>query len=262
VMSPTAVYNEYGNIIGTQNYATLLIRSAIPGADGELKFSGDEELLKALGLSTIQQSRESEFYVSTCDAHSSEIVSHLQKITGNKLYETISGSVDVRFDPLANTYVKWNELKKRFEFTAAEVVYSTYIHLADRATTLQIGANEGEDINVAIGNMSADALGVHKALVIDRNTAKRTITIIDNAITRVLNQKSKLGAYQNRLEYTANSLALSCGNLTASESRIRDLDIAKEMLNFTRLNILTQSAQAMLTQANQLPQNILQLFRL
>ena len=261
VTSRATIYNEYGNIIGTQIYATLLIRSAIPGADGELKFSGDEELLKALGLATIQSSRESEFHVSIYNAHNSEIVSQLQKITGNRLYEAISGSVDVRFDPLANTYAKWNELKKRFEFTATEKVYSTYIHLADRATTFQIGANEGEDINVAIGNMSASALGVHKALVINRDAAKRTITVIDNAITKVLNQKSKLGAYQNRLEHTANSLALSCGNLTASESRIRDLDMAKEMLNFTKLSILTQSAQAMLTQANQLPQNILQLFK-
>ena len=262
VSSRAAIYNEYGNIIGTQNLSTLLIRSAIPGADGELKFSGDEELLKTLGLATIQPSRESEYHVSVYDAHSGETISQMHKVTGNTLHEAFSGSVNVRFDPLANTNVEWNERKKRFEFTKADVVYSTFIHLADRATTFQIGANEGEDINVAIGNMSASALGVHKALVIDRNTAKRAITIIDNAITKVLNQKSKLGAYQNRLEYTARSLALACENLMASESRIRDLDMAKEMLNFTKLNILTQAGQAMLTQANQLPQNILQLLRL
>src|SRR5690625_1420928 len=84
---------------------------------------------------------------------------------------------------------------------------------------------------------------------------------IDAAITSVSTQRSYLGAIQNRLEHTINNLGASQENLTAAESRIRDVDMAKEMMEFTKNNILTQAAQAMLAQANQTPQGVLQLLR-
>ena len=74
-------------------------------------------------------------------------------------------------------------------------------------------------------------------------------------------QRAKLGAYQNRLEHTINNLTVAGENLTAAESRIRDTDMAKEMMNFTKLNIMLQAGNAMLAQANQLPQNVLSLIR-
>jgi flagellin len=80
-------------------------------------------------------------------------------------------------------------------------------------------------------------------------------------IKLVSEERSRLGAYQNRLEYTTNNLNTSSENLTAAESRIRDTDMAKEMMNFTKYNILNQAAQSMLAQANQQPQNVLQLLR-
>lgn len=91
--------------------------------------------------------------------------------------------------------------------------------------------------------------------------ANAAISIIDDAIETVSSQRSKLGAYQNRLEHTINNLGTSSENLTAAESRIRDVDMAQEMMAFTKNNILTQAAQAMLAQANQLPQGVLQLLR-
>jgi len=109
--------------------------------------------------------------------------------------------------------------------------------------------------------MSTRALGVHNILVTDRDSAARSITVIDNAIDRVSKQRAAIGAYQNRLEHTINNLTVAGQNLTAAESRIRDLDMAKEMMNFTRLNILMQAGNSMLAQANQLPQNVLQLLR-
>ena len=83
----------------------------------------------------------------------------------------------------------------------------------------------------------------------------------DSAIDRVSGQRAKLGAYQNRLEHTINNLTVAGTNLQAAESRIRDLDMAKEMMNFTKLSILLQAGNSMLAQANQLPQNVLQLLR-
>jgi flagellin len=91
--------------------------------------------------------------------------------------------------------------------------------------------------------------------------ASSAITSIDNAINTVSGERSKLGAYQNRLEHTINNLDVSSENLTAAESRIRDVDMAKEMTEYTKNNILSQAAQAMLAQANQQPQGILQLLQ-
>ncbi|MED4863072.1 flagellin, partial [Bacillus subtilis] len=126
----------------------------------------------------------------------------------------------------------------------------------------QIGANAGQNINVTIGNMDATTLGVKGIDVsADDFSFDTEIVKIDSAITSVSNQRAKLGAVQNRLEHTINNLGASSENLTAAESRIRDVDMAKEMSDFTKNNILSQASQAMLAQANQQPQNVLQLLR-
>ena len=98
-------------------------------------------------------------------------------------------------------------------------------------------------------------------LVTDRASAARSITIIDNAIDKVSTQRAKLGAYQNRLEHTINNLTVAGENLTSAESRIRDTDMAKEMMNFTKLQIMLQAGTSMLAQANQLPQSVMTLIR-
>ena len=97
--------------------------------------------------------------------------------------------------------------------------------------------------------------------VLTQSDANAAITVVDNAIKMVSAERSKLGAYQNRLEHSINNLGTSAENLQAAESRIRDVDMAKEMMNFTKNNILNQAAQAMLSQANQQPQAVLQLLR-
>ena len=91
--------------------------------------------------------------------------------------------------------------------------------------------------------------------------AEKAITAFDNALNKVSDQRSQLGAFQNRLEHTINNLGTSSENLQAAESRVRDVDMAKEMMNFSKNNILAQAAQAMLAQANQQPQGVLQLLR-
>jgi flagellin len=116
-------------------------------------------------------------------------------------------------------------------------------------------------MGINIGDMSAHALGVDNILVTDRESASRSITIVDNAIAKVSTQRAKLGAYQNRLEHTINNLTMASTNTTAAESRIRDADMAKEMVEFTKLNILSPAGTSMLAQANTLPQNVLSLLR-
>lgn len=125
---------------------------------------------------------------------------------------------------------------------------------------------EGSTIDIAeLGGSVALATGkkftVNGADVSTRDKAEGTITAVNKALETVSSERSKLGAVQNRLEHTINNLSTSAENLQAAESRIRDVDMAKEMMNFTKNNILNQAAQAMLSQANQQPQAVLQLLR-
>ncbi len=125
----------------------------------------------------------------------------------------------------------------------------------------QIGANAGQTMFISIGDMRAEAIGVDKLDISTKFGAQTAIETVQNAITKVSSQRSALGAMQNRLEHTINNLGAASENLTAAESRIRDVDMAKEMMNFTKSNIISQAATAMLAQANQQPQGVLQLLR-
>ncbi len=152
--------------------------------------------------------------------------------------------------------------------------------------TFQVGANKGQSMTISIEDMRSSALGItgkagdagftsqnvvtdgtnnnvkESALDVSNHTkASSAIKVINDAIEKVSAQRSNLGAFQNRLEHTINNLGTSSENLTAAESRIRDVDMAKEMMEQTKNSILSQAAQAMLAQANQQPQGVLQLLR-
>ncbi|MDU8673313.1 MULTISPECIES: flagellin N-terminal helical domain-containing protein [Paenibacillus] len=124
-----------------------------------------------------------------------------------------------------------------------------------------IGANIGQNIKLSIGNMGATSLGISTVAIGTQSGANAAISVLDAAITKVSSERAKLGANQNRLEHTINNLGTTSENLSAAESRVRDVDMAKEMMNQTKNNILAQASQAMLAQANQQPQAVLQLLR-
>lgn len=152
--------------------------------------------------------------------------------------------------------------------------------------TFQVGANKGQSMTIDVKDMRSMALGItatvgtagyiseksvtngtdnvtrEAALDVSSHTsATAAIKVINDAIEKVSAERSKMGAYQNRLEHTINQLGTSSENLTAAEARIRDVDMASEMMEFTKNNILSQAAVAMLAQANQQPQQVLQLLR-
>lgn len=156
------------------------------------------------------------------------------------------------------------------------------------ALSFQVGANESQQMSLDISDMRSTALNISAtasgtanflttvdvadgsssalsqyALDVSSSSsaAGNAITVFNDAINTVSSERAKLGAVQNRLEHTISNLNASSENLTASESRIRDVDMAKEMMEFTKNNILTQAAQSMLAQANQQPQGVLQLLR-
>ena len=135
--------------------------------------------------------------------------------------------------------------------------------VAGGGLTLQIGdsAADFNNINVSVSNMSANSLGIGSIDIGTQSGAKAAIDKIKSAINTVSSTRGDLGAIQNRLEHTINNLGVTSENMTAAESRIRDVDMAKEMMDYTKNNILVQSSQAMLAQANQIPQGVLQLLK-
>ena len=132
--------------------------------------------------------------------------------------------------------------------------------------SVQVGANASQSMSIEIGDMRAQALKITNAKgkglsVESAEDANKAITAFDAALNAVSSQRANLGAVQNRLEYTISNLDNTAENLTSAESTLRDVDMAKEMMEYSKNNILNQAAQAMISQANQQPQNVLQLLR-
>lgn len=159
--------------------------------------------------------------------------------------------------------------------TATDLNGLTITTGANNSASFAIGANGSSDekLDVAFSKMDSTTLGssgtkigtlvtgAAGTIVADKSKADALTTVVDDAIKTVSKQRSTLGAAQNRLEHTINNLKTSSENLTAAESRVRDVDMAKEMMNQTKNSILAQAAQAMLAQSNQTPQGVLQLLR-
>ncbi len=165
----------------------------------------------------------------------------------------------------------------RVEFNEKKLLNGSY---ASSGLTFQVGANASQTISLKINGLDTKTLGLTTTTTTGSGSAAVTttnrainvatadgskissmITVANTAVTKVADERAKLGAVQNRLEYTIKSLDISSENLAASESRIRDADMAKEMMKLTKTNVLQQAATSMLSQANQAPQNVLQLLR-
>ena len=158
------------------------------------------------------------------------------------------GGIDVEIDP--------NSLENR-----ATVTFTNTAEKTSDGVSLQVGANKDQMIGVSMENMRSRELGLGGIGVGTAADSQEAIERLDVAIERVSAQRADLGAAQNRLEHTIASTDNTAENLQAAESRIRDVDMAKEMMNLTRLNVLQQASQSMLAQANQAPQQVLSILR-
>ena len=152
-------------------------------------------------------------------------------------------------------------IKAEFEANNKDLVFSATKNGA--GLTLQIGDTSADfnQMTVSVSDMHTDALGIADIDISTQAGAKAAVDKIKSAINSVSSTRGDLGADQNRLEHTINNLSVTAENMTAAESRIRDVDMANEMMAYTKNNILVQSSQAMLAQANQLPQGVLQLLQ-
>ena len=165
---------------------------------------------------------------------------------------------------LAGAEFKFGKLKtnmKDANITEFNVELNNTVQAEEDGVKLQVGANQEQMIGVSIQNMRSRELGLGGIEVGTVEDAQEAITRVDEAISRISSQRADLGATQNRLEHTIASTDNTAENLQAAESRIRDVDMAKEMMNLTKLNVLQQASQAMLSQANQAPQQVMSILR-
>ena len=206
----------------------------------------------------------------TVDGNEAKIeLTDTSKFNDNKEYVVDSITVDISKDDeqtitLGGADFKLAKLKTHIQDAQVETVDLTLNNKVTEKTDgveLQVGANKDQMIGVSIGNMGSRELGLGGVNVSTAEDAKDAIGRLDEAVSRISAQRADLGAAQNRLEHTIASTDNTAENLQAAESRIRDVDMAKEMMNLTKLNVLQQASQSMLAQANQAPQQVLSILR-
>ena len=192
----------------------------------------------------------------TAEGALNEVHSILQRMRTLAVQASNTGSLDTNATSAAQSEFtalnsELDNISKTTKFGSQNLLDGSY------SGTFQIGANTGESVNVAITASDSATLKTDK---LDLTTgASAAITTIDDAIKSVSTQRASLGATQNQFEHTINNLNVAVENVSASESRIRDTDMASEMVNFTRSQILSQAGTAMLAQANSAPQGVLKL---
>jgi flagellin len=241
-----------GNVVSE---GSIVIQTAVPGKDGRLFFSGDEKLLQGLSVSQIRQSEENTRTAKVYDLYNGTLIGS-EVLKDNKMVSTING-VEVYFNskPIDYGQAKW--ANGGIEFQPYTESYD--IHILDNQRFVHAGANAEQKIEFIIPQVDTKALGIDNVSVVTPDAAEESLYYIDNAQNILNNARGVVGAQMNRLEHRMNEINVMSENMSAGESRIRDLDMAKEMTNFTKNQILSQASTAMLAQANMMPQLVLQL---
>ena len=263
----TDAFNSYRNLSVTQGQMSKSLEKLSSGfrinraADDAAGLAISEGLRSQVGglKVAVRNAQDGISVVQTAEGALTETHSILQRMRDLAVQAANTGSVDAaaagyadaEFQELATELTRISDTTK---FGSQALLDGTY------DGTFQVGAASGETINVVIAT-DMDAAGLAVDGLDLATDASAAIDAVDAAITTVSGVRSDLGAKQNRFEHTINNLNVAVENLTASESRIRDTDMAAEMMNFTRAQILSQAGTAMLAQANQAPQSVLQLLR-
>ncbi len=180
---------------------------------------------------------------------------------GGKEYLMDSFTVDAPQDNetfiIAGVYLELDDLDNLSQGDDGSFEFTNLAHKIGDGLKLQVGANRNQTIGLSLENMRSRELGFGGIEIKTVEDAQNAIERVDVAMSRVSTQRGTLGSVQNRLEHAISSIDNTVENLQASESRIRDVDMAKEMMELTKLNIMQQASQSMLAQANQAPQQVL-----
>ncbi len=218
------------------------------GQSAEMDVKCDNPALaRFLGLQSEQQAQGKDVEINIADSDEGFGTQASILTEGNYVTITDRGGFEMKFEVVPG------------QITPAETVTLDVTDVGPM--TLQIGANENQTMDVRIQEISSETLYIDKVNVSTVTGADRAITSFDGAIAKVSEVRSSIGAYMNRLDYAVSSLDLTEENMTQALSRIEDVDMAEEMTEYTKDNILTQAATSVLAQANDLPQQVLQLLQ-
>ncbi|NLK99653.1 MAG: flagellar biosynthesis protein FlgL [Clostridiales bacterium] len=258
----------------------LIFVSRDYGSDQKINIHCDSpELAALLGLSVagakaIGTDAEAEIDFSKVKPESLFENTATMSIRGNKVtvsdrnnfkmvFEVDPGTVKTKFEDVKVTTTPSGDTEPpKAEVTDDGVEQPITVSVLDAGPMdLQIGANEGQIMSIRIPKVTPQTLGVDKVNIGTADGAQRAITLLDIAINEVSAIRSKLGAYQNRLEHSISNLDVTSENMTEALSRIEDVDMAEEMAEFTQKNVLAQAGTSMLAQANMRPQNVLSLLQ-
>ena len=236
------------------NTSSVNVEKQTAGANAKVSY--DFAKMKADTVFTIN----GEKFVFASDGSASKYSSDVNvlEITGNNPVEAEVGQM---IGMIQNKLGLSDEMIAQDQQTTTAIIFSS--SAGNGGLTLQIGDTSADfnQMTVSVGDMHTDALGIADIDISTQAGAKAAVDKIKSAINSVSSTRGDLGAIQNRLEHTINNLSVTAENMTAAESRIRDVDMANEMMAYTKNNILVQSSQAMLAQANQIPQGVLQLLQ-
>ncbi len=268
-----AAYNAYRNLARSNSALASNLERLSSGF--RINRSGDD----AAGLVISQQLRAQVSGLRVAQRNAQDGVSVMQTAEGalNEVHSMLQRMRDLALnaanfgslDPLAQTdavradqsefkqiQLALNQLTQHAAFNSQTLLDGAYVK------EFQVGAFAGDKITVSLAtSMNAGAIGVWNISITHTDAASEALTAIDQGINTVSSTRAMLGAFQNRFESVINNLSNASENLAAAESRIRDTDMAAEMTDFTRHQILVQAGTAMLAQANQTPRAVLQLLR-
>ncbi len=236
---------------------TFVIQGALLGEKGNISFSGDQGIIDALSVAQIQEATDSALTVRVTDAHSGEFIGE-DTVTDGRLRNIIKG-VDVMIEPASAAHITYDDATRKMVISPKLENTIEYLHVVDNATKAAIGPNEGQVLDISIAQLDTTSLEIDDVNVVTFDNAQKSITKLDQALEKISKSRAIAGAQINRLDYTINNLNTTRENLVASESRIRDLDIAQASADLVARQVLLQSATAMLAQANQLPSYAAQL---
>jgi flagellin len=262
-------FNSYRNLSVTQGQMSKSLEKLSSGfrinraADDAAGLAISEGLRAQTGglKVAVRNAQDGISVVQTAEGALTETHSILQRMRDLAVQASNDGAVsdtdkakaDAEFQELGK---ELDDIAKNTSFNGTKLLDGTY-----SSKTFQVGANSGESLSVSIGDMKAATITGGVGDIKTATAAQTALTNVDTAIGKVSDERAKLGAVQNRFEHKINNLSVAVENLSASESRIRDTDMAAEMMSFTRSQILSQAGTAMLAQANQAPQGVLSLLR-
>ncbi|MGE5397412.1 MAG: flagellin, partial [Chitinophagales bacterium] len=236
---------------------SMLIKSALAGNSGEITFTGEEGILRALEVTVLSNSTENQY---TITAHKETDLNNQIVVSGTEdIILPIAEGLKIKLSPDTGIMQSiYNETTEKFVLESFNNQIE-YICLHDKAPYLQAGSNEGQTIKLGLGDVTPIGLELDSLLVVTREQATRAITRIDKASNKISSMRGSLGALENRLQKSINTLSVNIENLTGSEAQIRDTDMANQMMELIKANLSQQTALALISSTIIEPMMVLRL---